>query len=102
MNLTSIMKQVQRLQARIAEMKEGLAEKEVEGTAGGGMVRVVVNGRQEVLLVVIEPEAMDDREMLEDLITAAVNDAMRKSKALMEEELSRITSELGVNIPGLF
>jgi len=101
-NLTSIMKQVQRLQARIAEMKEGLAEKEVEGTAGGGMVRVVVNGRQEVLLVVIEPEAMDDREMLEDLITAAVNDAMRKSKALMEEELSRITSELGVNIPGLF
>ena len=102
MNLTSIMKQVQRLQARIAEMKEGLAEKEVEGTAGGGMVRVVVNGRQEVLLVVIEPEAMDDRVMLEDLITAAVNDAMRKSKALMEEELSRITSELGVNIPGLF
>ena len=102
MNLTSIMKQVQRLQARIAEMKEGLAEKEVEGTAGGGMVRVVVNGRQEVLLVVIEPEAMEDREMLEDLVTAAVNDAMRKSKALMEEELSRITSELGVNIPGLF
>ncbi|HDD53422.1 MAG: YbaB/EbfC family nucleoid-associated protein [Aquificota bacterium] len=102
MNLTSIMKQVQRLQARIAEMKEGLAEKEVEGTAGGGMVRVVVNGRQEVLSVVIEPEAMEDREMLEDLITAAVNDAMRKSKALMEEELSRITSELGVNIPGLF
>jgi len=101
-NLTSIMKQVQRLQARIAEMKEGLAEKEVEGTAGGGMVRVVVNGRQEVLSVVIEPEAMEDREMLEDLITAAVNDAMRKSKALMEEELSRITSELGVNIPGLF
>jgi len=83
-------------------MKEGLAEKEVEGTAGGGMVRVVVNGRQEVLSVVIEPEAMEDREMLEDLITAAVNDAMRKSKALMEEELSRITSELGVNIPGLF
>jgi len=101
-NLASIMKQVQRLQARIAEMKEELAEREVEGFAGGGMVKVVVNGRQEVLGVEIEPEAMEDKEMLEDLITAAVNDAMRKSKALMEEELSRITSELGVNIPGLF
>ena len=102
MNLASIMKQVQRLQARIAEMKEELAEREVEGSAGGGMVKVVVNGRQEVLAVEIEPQAMEDREMLEDLVTAAVNDAMRKSKALMEEELSRITSELGVNIPGLF
>ena len=102
MNLASIMKQVQRLQARIAEMKEELAEREVEGSAGGGMVKVVVNGRQEVLAVEIEPQAMEDREMLEDLITAAVNDAMRKSKALMEEELSKITSELGVNIPGLF
>ncbi len=102
MNLASIIKQVQRLQARIAEMKEELAEREVEGSAGGGMVKVVVNGRQEVLAVEIEPQAMEDREMLEDLITAAVNDAMRKSKALMEEELSKITSELGVNIPGLF
>ena len=102
MNLASIMKQVQRLQARIAEMKEELAEMEVEGSAGGGMVKVVVNGRQEALAVEIEPQAMEDREMLEDLITAAVNDAMRKSKALMEEELSKITSELGVNIPGLF
>ncbi len=102
MNLASIMKQVQRLQARIAEMKEELAEREVEGSAGGGMVKVVVNGRQEVLAVEIEPQAMEDREMLEDLVTAAVNDAMRKSKALMEEELSKITSELGVNIPGLF
>jgi len=101
-NLASIMKQVQKLQARIAEMKEELAEREVEGAAGGGMVRVVVNGRQEVLAVEIEPEALEDREMLEDLVTAAVNDAMRKSKALMEEELSKITSELGVNIPGLF
>jgi len=101
-NLASIIKQVQRLQARIAEMKEELAEREVEGSAGGGMVKVVVNGRQEVLAVEIEPQAMEDREMLEDLITAAVNDAMRKSKALMEEELSKITSELGVNIPGLF
>ncbi len=63
---------------------------------------MVVNGRQEVLAVEIEPQAMEDREMLEDLITAAVNDAMRKSKAFMEEELSKITSELGVNIPGLF
>ncbi len=102
MNLASIMKQVQRLQTRIAEMKEELAEKEVEGAAGGGMVRVVVNGRQEVLSVEIEPEAMEDKEMLEDLVTAAVNDAMRRSKALMEEELSKITSDLGVNLPGLF
>jgi DNA-binding YbaB/EbfC family protein len=96
------MKQVQKLQARIAEMKEELAEKEVEGSAGGGMVRVVTNGRQEVISVVIEPEALEDREMLEDLVTAAVNDAIRKSRALMEEELSKVTSQLGINLPGLF
>jgi len=96
------MKQVQKLQARMAEIKEELAEKEVEGSAGGGMVRVVVNGRQEVISVVIEPAALEDREMLEDLVTAAVNDAMRKSKALMEEELSKVTSQLGINLPGLF
>ena len=96
------MKQVQRLQARMAEVKEELAEKEVEGSAGGGMVRVVVNGRQEVISVVIEPAALEDREMLEDLVTAAVNDAMRKSKALMEEELSKIASQLGINLPGIF
>ncbi len=96
------MKQVQKLQARIAEIKEELAEKEVEGSAGGGMVRVVTNGRQEVISVVIEPEALEDREMLEDLVTAAVNDAIRKSRALMEEELSKVTSQLGINLPGLF
>jgi len=86
----------------MAGLKEELAEKEVEGSAGGGMVRVVVNGRQEVISVVIEPAALEDREMLEDLVTAAVNDAMRKSKALMEEELSKVTSQLGINLPGLF
>ena len=102
MNLTSVMKQVQKLQTRIAELKEELAEREVEGSAGGGMVKVVVNGRQEVLSVTIEPEIIQDREMLEDLVTAAANDALRKSKALMEEELSGLTSELGVNLPGLF
>ncbi len=96
------MKQVQKLQTRMAEIKEELAEKEVEGSAGGGMVRVVANGRQEVISVVMEPEALEDREMLEDLVTAAVNDAMRKSRALMEEELSKVTSQLGVNLPGLF
>lgn len=86
----------------MAEIKEELAEKEVEGSAGGGMVRVVANGRQEVISVVIEPAALEDREMLEDLVTAAVNDALRKSKALMEEELSKVTSQLGINLPGLF
>jgi DNA-binding YbaB/EbfC family protein len=96
------MKQVQRLQTRIAELKEELAEREVEGSAGGGMVKVVVNGRQEVISVTIESDVMQDKEMLEDLVTAAVNDALRRSKALMEEELSGLTSELGVNLPGLF
>lgn len=102
MNLTAVMKQVQRLQTRIAELKEELAEREVEGSAGGGMVKVVVNGRQEVISVTIESDVMQDKEMLEDLVTAAVNDALRRSKALMEEELSGLTSELGVNLPGLF
>jgi len=102
LNLTAVMKQVQRLQTRIAELKEELAEREVEGSAGGGMVKVVVNGRQEVISVTIESDVMQDKEMLEDLVTAAVNDALRRSKALMEEELSGLTSELGVNLPGLF
>ncbi len=96
------MKQVQRLQARVGEIKEELANKEVEGYAGGGMVKVVVNGRQEVLSVTIEPGALEDKEMLEDLVVAAMNDALRKSRALMEEELSRVTSQLGINLPGLF
>lgn len=102
MDLASIMKQVQRLQSKIEEMREELAGKEIEGSAGGGMVKVLVNGRREVISVKIDPEAMEDKEMLEDLIVAALNDAMRKARLLMEEEVSKLTSGLGINLPGLF
>jgi len=102
MDLTGLMKQVQRLQAKIEEIRNELSEKEIEGSAGGGMVKVVVNGNREVISVKIEPEALEDKQMLEDLIVAAINDALRKAKAVMEEEISKLTSVFGINLPGLF
>ncbi len=100
--LTDIMKQAQKMQAKMAQLQEELAERTVESTSGGGMVRVQVNGRQEVLSIVIEPDVVDpeDVEMLQDLIVAAVNDALRKSQEMMAEEMKKLTG--GMSIPGLF
>ena len=100
--LTDIMKQAQKMQAKMAEIQEELADKTVESTSGGGMVRVQVNGRQEVLSIAIEPDVVDpeDVEMLQDLIVAAVNDALNKSREMMAEEMKKLTG--GMSIPGLF
>ncbi len=100
--LTDIMKQAQKMQAKMAEIQEELADKIVESTSGGGMVKVQVNGRQEVLSIVIEPDVVDpdDVEMLQDLIVAAVNDALHKSQEMMAEEMKKLTG--GMSIPGLF
>ncbi len=100
-NIGSIMKQAQKMQAQIAKVQEELAKKTIEASSGGGMVSVVVNGKQEVVSIKIESEVIDsnDKEMLQDLVVAAVNEALRKSQEMVSEEMSKITG--GLQIPGL-
>jgi hypothetical protein len=98
----NLMKQAQQMQQKMLKMQEELAQKTVEASVGGGMVSVTVNGKNEVLRVKIEPQVVDpdDVEMLEDLILAGVNEAIRKSQEMVSEEMSKLTG--GVKIPGLF
>lgn len=100
--LGNILKQAQQIHARISQLQEEMANKTVEATSGGGMVTLVMNGKQEVLSLRIDPEVVnrDDIEMLQDLIVAAVNEAIRKSQEMMTEEMKRVTG--GLNIPGIF
>lgn len=100
-NLGSIMKQAQKIQTQIAKVQEELAQKTIEASAGGGMVTVVVNGKQEIVSIKFEPEVVDvnDVEMLQDLVVASVNEALRKSQEMVSEEMRKITG--GLNIPGL-
>ncbi len=97
----NLMKQAQQMQARMAKMQEEVGKRTVEASAGGGMVKVVANGRQEILDLVLEPEVVDpeDVEMLQDLILAAVNEALRQAQAMMTDEMSKLTG--GLKIPGL-
>jgi len=97
-----MMGQAAKLQKQMAAIQEELAAREVEGTAGGGMVTVTVNGRQEFLRVKIDPQVVDpaDVEMLEDLVLAAVNEARRKSQELMMQEFGKLTG--GMPLPGMF
>jgi DNA-binding YbaB/EbfC family protein len=97
-----LMRQAQALQERMAKLQEEAGSKTVQGSAGGGMVTVVANGRQEVLSVKLDPEIVksQDQEMLQDLIVAGVNDALKKAQAMMAEEMKGVTG--GLNIPGLF
>jgi DNA-binding YbaB/EbfC family protein len=99
--MANMMKQAQKLQAQMMKLQEEMAEKTVETTSGGGMVKVVANGRQQVVSIQIEKEVVDpeDLEMLQDLILAAVNDALAKSQEMVTEEMSKLTG--GMNIPGL-
>jgi DNA-binding YbaB/EbfC family protein len=101
MNIQNLMKQAQKFQKKMKKVQEELEKKEVEASAGGGMVTVKANGKQEILSVKIEPEVFnsDDIEMLEDLILAAVNEAKRKAEKLAKEEMKKVTG--GLNIPGL-
>jgi nucleoid-associated protein EbfC len=101
-NMNNMMKQMQKMQKQMAKAQEELKEKTVEGTAGGEMVKVVVNGHKEVLDVVIKEEAVDpdDIEMLQDLILAATNDAMKKADDMINKDMGQFTK--GMNIPGLF
>ncbi|MEI6157907.1 MAG: YbaB/EbfC family nucleoid-associated protein [Atribacterota bacterium] len=89
------------MQAKMAKIQEELKSKTVEATSGGGMVRVVCSGHQEILEIRIEPELLEEKdlEMLQDLVLAAINEALNKSRELAQEEMGKITG--GLNIPGL-
>ncbi|MCR1899960.1 YbaB/EbfC family nucleoid-associated protein [Irregularibacter muris] len=101
-NMGNMMKQVQKMQKDMEKVQAELEEKEVEATAGGGVVKVVANGKKNIISIEIQPEAVDpdDVEMLEDLILAAVNEAMRKAEDMVSSEMGKLTG--GMNIPGLF
>lgn len=101
-NMGNIMKQAQQMQQKMARMQEELQDRTVEASAGGGMVTAVVNGRQQVVSITIEQGVVDpeDVDMLQDLIVAAVNEALKKSQEMAQEEMSKITG--GLNMPGLF
>ncbi len=104
-NMGNILKQAQQFQARMAKLQEELGEKTVEASAGGGMVTVVVNGRQELVSITIDPEVVDpqDTEMLQDLILAAVNEGLTRAREMVNEEMGKLTKSLNLpNIPGLF
>ncbi len=100
-NMQKMMKQAQQLQRKMLEAQEALAEERVEGSAGGGMVKVVADGQQNVLEVAINPEAVDpeDVEMLQDLVLAAVADALKKSRDLTDEKMGAFTK--GMKLPGM-
>lgn len=101
--LGNMMRQAQDMQRKMGKMQEELAKMTVEGSSGGGMVTCVVTGKQELLSINLKPEVVDpeDIEMLQDLIIAAVGDAMKKSQELAANEMQKIAGGLGLNIPGL-
>lgn len=98
----NLMKQAQQMQQKMLKLQEEIAQKTLEASVGGGMVTVTVNGKNEVLRIKIEPQVVDpnDVEMLEDLIVAGVNEAIRKAQDMVNEEMGKLTG--GMKIPGLF
>ena len=101
-NMANLMKQAQAMQAQMAKLQEEAATKTVTGTAGGGMVTVTANGGMEIASVTINPETVKsgDVDMLQDLMLAATNDALKKARQMMADQMKSVTG--GMNIPGLF
>lgn len=99
--LGQMMKQAQKMQAKIMKIQEEMGERSVEASSGGGMVTVTANGKQEILSIRIEPEVVDpeDVEMLQDLVAAAVNEALKKGQEMVAEEMAKVTG--GMQIPGM-
>lgn len=97
----NIMKEAQKLQAQMEALQAEVAKKKVDATAGGGMVTVEANGKQEILSIKIDPEVInpEDAQMLEDLVLAACNEALRKSREMVQAELGKLSA--GLKIPGL-
>lgn len=102
MNMSDLLKQAQQFQDKLATVHSELASRQVQGSAGAGMVTATLNGKGELLGISIEPAivAVDNTQMLQDLIVAAVNDGLRKTKELGQAEMAKMTG--GLNIPGLF
>ncbi len=102
MNMNNMMKQAQQMQAKLAMLQNELADREIEASAGGGMVTVKVNGKQQVLSISINKDCVDPNDVatLEELVFTAVNKAMKDSQDMVQQAMSKITG--GINIPGLF
>ena len=102
-DLGGLFRQAQQLQEKIANIQQELAERTVEASAGGGMVTAVVNGKFEVVKLRIEKSLLEqpDVEMLQDLVVAAVNEALRAARRLIEDEMGKLTGGLGIKLPGL-
>jgi DNA-binding YbaB/EbfC family protein len=102
MNMNNLMKQAQQMQSKLAMLQNELSEREVEASAGGGMVKVKVNGKQQLLSISINRECVDPNDVstLEDLVFTAVNQAMKESQEMVQQAMSKVTG--GMNIPGLF
>lgn len=102
MNMNNLMKQAQQMQAKLATLQNELANREVESSAGGGMVKVKVNGKQQLLSISINKECVDPEDVatLEELVFTAVNQAMKESQDMVQEAMSKVTG--GMNIPGMF
>lgn len=102
-NMNNLMKQAKKMQEQMVKMQEELEEKTVEASVGGGVVTVIANGKKEIMEITIQPKAVDpdDVEMLQDLILAAVNEAIRKADEMVQGEMGKLTGGMGMP-PGLF
>lgn len=102
MNMNNLMKQAQQMQAKLATLQNELNEREVEASAGGGMVKVKVNGKQQIMSVSINPECVDPSDVatLEELVLTAMNQGIKESQDMVQQAMSKITG--GMNIPGMF
>lgn len=100
-NMNNMVRQMQKLQKKMEEAQEKVDKMEIETSAGGGMVKVTINGKREILSIKLDPEVLDpdDSEMLEDMLLVAVNDAIKQAEELNESEMGKLTG--GLNIPGL-
>ncbi len=105
MNMNDLLKKAQEMQAEMSRAQEGLAEITAEGSAGGGMVKVTANGKLEILSISIEPEVVnaEEKEMLEDLVAAAVNQAIKNAQEKAAEAMQKVTGGMlgGLNLPGM-
>ena len=101
-NMNDLLRQAQVMQNKIAKLQQEMAEKEVEASAGGGMVKVVMNGRQEMRSITIDKAILEsgDTEMLQDLVITAVNEAVRIGRANLDREMANISG--GIHLPGMF
>lgn len=104
LNINKLMKQAKEMQDQMAKIQEELKDRIVEGSAGGGVVKAYVNGQQDLMSLKIDPEVLksEDSALLTDMIVAAVNQGIKKSKDMAQEEMNKVTGGMGANMPGMF